>query len=184
VLEEGDGYLKIRTTKGEEGWVSTRYTTTNTPKPIIIGGLEKNIGRLHAKIEKLEQTNISLSDQIAVFKEDLASKENDVKTTEGKMADTVSSTQKELTEIKRKYTALYNNSKNVVALADAKKKVVANNAILKEENKELKARMADLEKENTNLLFTGLLKWFLVGAGVLLTGMILGRMSKKKKSYY
>jgi SH3 domain protein len=166
VLEEGDGYLKIRTTKGEEGWVSTRYTTTNTPKPIIISGLEKKIGRLQTKIEQYEQKNKA------------------VHTTEGKMVDTISSTQKELAEIKRKYTSLYNNSKNVVALADAKKKAVSNNAMLKEENKELKARMVALQKENTNFLFTGLLKWFLVGAGVLLTGMILGRMSKKTKSYY
>ena len=43
VLEEGEAFLKIRTEEGQEGWVAKQYITTNTPKPIIITGLNKEI---------------------------------------------------------------------------------------------------------------------------------------------
>jgi len=40
-----------------------------------------------------------------------------------------------------------------------------------------------LKKENARLQKTGMIRWFLAGAGVLLIGLIAGRVSRKKKYY-
>ena len=41
VLEEGDAYLQVRAPDGTEGYVLKQFTSTDTPKPIIIARLQK-----------------------------------------------------------------------------------------------------------------------------------------------
>lgn len=46
VLEEDGSYTKVRTPAGKEGWVLSRYITTDTPKDVVIERLEKEIKNL------------------------------------------------------------------------------------------------------------------------------------------
>jgi SH3 domain protein len=48
VLSEEGNYLKVRTAKGEEGWVRSRYVTSDTPKALVIAGLNKQLEDLKA----------------------------------------------------------------------------------------------------------------------------------------
>jgi len=41
-----------------------------------------------------------------------------------------------------------------------------------------------LRQENERLSRTGMIRWFLAGAVVLLVGWMVGRVSRKKKKYY
>ena len=43
IIEEGEEYLKVRIKSGSEGWVLKQFITGETPKPVIIAGLEKEI---------------------------------------------------------------------------------------------------------------------------------------------
>ena len=75
----------------------------------------------------------------------------------------------ELEQITENYNALLDQSKNVVQLAG--------------EHDRLDTELNRLKKENTRLQRTGMIRWFLAGAGVLLIGLIAGRVTRKKKYF-
>jgi len=88
----------------------------------------------------------------------------------------VSLTTTELEQITEKYHALLDQSKNVVELASEHDR-------LKTQNARLDAETNRLKKENARLKKTGMIRWFLAGAGVLLIGLIAGRVTRKKKYF-
>ena len=54
VLQEEEDFLRVRTEKGEEGWVRSQYITKNVPKFIIIGRLRSENERLKASLASLQ----------------------------------------------------------------------------------------------------------------------------------
>lgn len=58
VLSEEDEYLFVRTPEGDEGWVRTRYITSELPKEHIIANLKR-------EIETMKVTVIEAKDSIA-----------------------------------------------------------------------------------------------------------------------
>jgi SH3 domain protein len=56
--------------------------------------------------------------------------------------------------------------------------------LLKETNEKLAAEVQALTAENSDLLRTGALRWFLAGGGVLFLGWLIGKASRKKMSRY
>lgn len=75
------------------------------------------------------------------------------------------------------YKDLIENDKNI-------KKLIQENKLYKKKNLSLSKKLESLEKKNTNLFKTGMIKWFLSGVGVLLLGWVLGQSvtSRKRKS--
>jgi SH3 domain protein len=82
-----------------------------------------------------------------------------------------------LSDNKIKPDTLIENTGNI-------QKIVQKNKIYQKKNAELSKQLRLLEKDNKDLLKTGMIKWFLSGVGVLLLGWIIGRSvsSKKQKS--
>ena len=60
IIEESEEYLKVRIKSGSEGWVLKQFITSETPKPDIIAGLEKEIDRLNTEIETYKKDMESL----------------------------------------------------------------------------------------------------------------------------
>ncbi|MDH5181940.1 MAG: TIGR04211 family SH3 domain-containing protein [Gammaproteobacteria bacterium] len=77
VLDSADGFLKIRTAKGEEGWVKEIYTTAEIPAVIKLQELTKNssgdsqkLDTLQKQFAGLEKSNAELNSQLTVAQED------------------------------------------------------------------------------------------------------------------
>jgi SH3 domain protein len=166
VLEEGDQFLKVRTQEGVVGFIHTQYITKETPKPIVIDRLEKEVGRLKKRIEDLKAAQSPQA-------QELESQRERAQALEGELAEA----RNELRSITEKYNTLVENSGQVV-------EITAERDLLQEEKQRLAAELATLEAENAQLLRRGMIQWFLAGAGVFLIGWLIGKISRKQKRLF
>jgi len=176
VLEEGDKYLRVRTEEGEEGWVAKQYISTETPKPLIIAGLKQENNRLGTRVEELEKRQTLLLNQLKDAEQSHDAKVKEFEKDTENYRQEVSRTTTELKQITEKYHALLDQSKNVLELSSEHDR-------LQTENARLDAETNRLKKENARLQRTGMIRWFLAGAGVLLIGLLAGRVTRKKKYF-
>lgn len=150
VLEtDPTGYSKVRTAEGVEGWVLTRYLS-NTPSA-------------RDQLEASQQRIVNLELEIARYKEEIAalsSKHANVDTQNMSLRETAQRLSKELDDLRR-------TASNAVALEN--------------ENRQLKEKLQQLDHQNQSLVIeNNALKdnstrsWFLVGAAVLFSGILLG----------
>jgi SH3 domain protein len=176
VLEEGERYLRVRTEEGEEGWVAKQYISPETPKPLIIAGLEKENNRLGTRVEELEKRQTLLLNQLKDAEQSHDAQVKELEKDAENYRQEVSRTTTELEQITEKYHALLDQSKNVVELTSEHDR-------LQTQNTRLDAETNRLKKENARLKRTGMIRWFLAGAGVLLIGLTAGRVTRKKKYF-
>lgn len=176
VLEESEGYLRVRTDEGEEGWVAKQYISSEVPKSVIIGGLKKETSKLNARIEELEKDHASLLEQFEVATQSHAAKVEGLEKNASNSKEEASRLKIKLAQITEKHNTLIDQSKNVVDLISKHKRLQAKNV-------NLNTRVEHLQKENTDLRNTRRLQWFLAGGGVFFIGWIAGRVSRKKKYY-
>jgi len=155
VLEEFKNYLHVRTEKGVEGYVRSQYVTKEQPKA--------------EQIKRLTTANIQLQQQVDELSTTL--------TASMSKTENLSSVGKELERIKGEYQALQKASAGVLQITRERDQ-------LQQENSDLAGRMQKLKEENNLYLRTGVIKWFLAGAGVLCFGWLLGKVSRKKKRNY
>jgi len=166
ILREGTAdHVFVRTSDGTEGWVMKQYLTDETPKPTVIARLEKERERLREQVSQLEIQQAESMAGLEDARRDLAGRD-------AAFADL----QKELNKVQAEYDDLHTKAANVVELAEERDRLKAHNA-------QLSAEVDQLRQENEDILFTGAVKWFLAGAGVLLVGVVLGKTSRKKKGY-
>ena len=155
VLGEEGEFLQVRTEKGVEGYIRSQYITKEIPKALQIAQLKGANEQLKAENAK---TKASLADL-------------------QKQLDKTSDTNEELEKIRSDYMALQQASDNVVQITNERDQLL-------QENNDLTARMQQLKEENNLYLRTGVIKWFLAGAGVLVVGWVMGKISRKKKRSY
>jgi SH3 domain protein len=166
----------VRTEEGEEGWVAKQYISSELPKPLIIAGLKQETNRLGARVEELEKRQTLLLDQLKEAEQSHDAKVKELEKNADNCREEVSRTTMELKQITEKYNILLDQSKNVLQLTSEHDR-------LKAENARLDTEITRLKHENERLKSSGMLRWFLAGAGVFLIGLIAGRVSRKKKYY-
>jgi SH3 domain protein len=161
VLEEADGWLRVRSADGKEGWVLKRYTIRDLPK-------STQIQRLKQQNERLSSLTGGAATQLTALEEENA-----------QLKAALSSSQGELEALKARHEALRKDSADVVRV---KEEFEATKTRLDA----LTGSMNQLSAENQELRSSANLKWFLSGAGVVsvawLFGFILGRMQRRKRS--
>ena len=159
--DKASGYSRIKTRSGKEGWVLTRFLMNGPAARDRLAEAEK-------RLAELELENRKLNTAMAALREEVSSVEQQRQSLDSEHRDV----SQELAEIKRTASS---------ALA------------IDNENKELKSRMVALERslqtvqqENENLKDRTARDWFMVGAGVVLLGIIVGliipRIRWRKKS--
>jgi SH3 domain protein len=162
VLEQDkdSGYTLVRA-QGKEGWVLTRYLMT---RPVA----RDQLAEAQKKLAELELANRKMTTAMQALTQEKGSIEKD----RSSMEENYRKTSQELAEIKRTASsALAIDSEN----KDLKSRLVA-----------LERNMQTLQQENESLKDRTARDWFMVGAGVLLLGILAGliipRIRWRKKS--
>ena len=160
-VDKKSGYTQVRTKTGKTGWVLSRFLMKTPAARDRLAAAEKQLAELELENRKLETAMTALKDEKAKLSKNLGSLD-----TESRKVS------QELAEIRRTASS---------ALA------------IDSENKELKGRVVALERqlqtvqqENEGLKDRTARDWFMVGAAVVLLGIIVGliipRIRWRKKS--
>jgi SH3 domain protein len=159
--DKASGYSRIKTRSGKEGWVLTRFLMNGPAARDRLAEAEKRLAELELENRKMHTSMAALREEMSTVEKQRQDLDNEHR-----------NVSQELTEIKRTASS---------ALA------------IDSENKELKSRMVALERnlqtvqqENENLKDRTARDWFMVGAAVVLLGIIVGliipRIRWRKKS--
>ena len=160
-IDKSSGYSHVRTSSGKEGWVLSRFLMKGRAARDLLTTAEKNLAELELENSKMIATIATLTEEKAALDKSLAALDGQTR-----------NVSQELAEIKRTASS---------ALA------------LDSENKSLKGRVVSLERqmqtlhqENESLKDRTARDWFMVGAAVVLLGIIAGliipRIRFRKKS--
>ena len=165
VLESdaGNGYAKVRTASGREGWVLSRYLMSQQPARERIVGLTEELNRARARAD-------SLSGQFETVKQQQGADSAQIRGLQQDNAALAS----ELEELKR-------ISADVLAIN-------TDNQDLRQRLSDAEIKMNMLEEENHVLRSRQNRDWFIAGAAVLVAGMIVGliipRIRLRRRSRY
>lgn len=153
-VDKKSGYTQVRTNSGKEGWVLSRFLMKGQAARERLATAEK-------KLAELELENRKLITAMATLKEEKVTLETNLAALEGESRGV----SQELAEIRRTASS---------ALA------------IDSENKDMKGRMVSLERqlqtvqqENEALKDRTARDWFMVGAAVVLLGIIVGLIIPK-----
>jgi SH3 domain protein len=153
-VDKKSGYTQVRTKSGKEGWVLSRFLMNGRAARERLATAEKNLA-------ERELENRKLTTAMTTLTEEKSGLETNLQELEGQSRGV----NQELSEIKRTASS---------ALA------------IDSENKELKGRMVSLERqlqtvqqENEALKDRTARDWFMVGAAVILLGIIVGLIIPK-----
>jgi len=153
-IDKQTGYSKVRTNNAREGWVLSRFLMNEQAARERLTASEKNLTKLELDNRKLTTTIAAITDEKKLLMKNLGDLEGETR-----------SVSQELAEIKRTASS---------ALA------------IDSQNKDLKSRLVLLErqlqtiqKENEGLKDSTARDWFMIGAAVLLLGIIIGLIIPK-----
>jgi SH3 domain protein len=160
VLESGDGiekleeseegeYVRVRTDDGQEGWIQEQYLSEERTAAQKLTGVR-------AELEQVTQRRDELASELEAVTSERDQLSSQVEELEG----TIESLRSELEEAR--------------SVAERPLELAEQNEELRAENKEMETELKRLQAEVADLEGTENRDWFLVGAGVLLAGLILG----------
>jgi SH3 domain protein len=156
VINAGDEYTEVQTRDGKQGFVLTRFLTSQVPADIRLAQLEQE----HAAIVKRYET---LRDKAATLN------------TESKgLSGDLSTTQKSLEKVTAEYEALKRDSQEFLKLKAKYDKAVKDAA-------EARARADKVDKELSQLYSSQLNTGLLYGGGLIVVGFITGFILKRPK---
>ncbi len=156
VIKSGDEWSQVQLPNGKEGWVLSRYLTTNETNNI-------KLQRLEAKHKNLMVQAAELLEENNRIKEENKSFSTDFKTN-----------QKQLAKIQSDYDALKAEAAEFLKLKTNYERAAS-------ELTEQTAKAKQLEEQLSSLEMNTYIKWFLAGSGVLIVGFIIGFSTKRQR---
>ena len=159
VLKSEDEWTQVKLADGKEGWVLSSLLTSDKPKILLL--------------DQTTEKNKALTSKVS----DLMNKNNQLTEVNQGLENELAQLKKQLQETGRSYETLQKESSEFLAMQSKYKKSAQElDAQVKKAN-ELEAEIGKL-KSNQNI------KWFLIGAGVLLLGFLLGLSVKRQRRRY
>lgn len=174
VLEDNGRYLKVRTDSGEEGYVLSQYVTTNLPKSLQLERLQRERDDLQHKLSRIKEQQGASSSELEKARQQQEALTQDLQTKLTATEKDLAAARHQSSTITDKFQALQKDSQNVVALGQERDR-------LQKENAKVSGELARLREENTSLLRSGMIRWFLAGGGVFFLGWLVGKLSRKKR---
>jgi SH3 domain protein len=161
VLEENEGWLRVRSPGGVEGWVLKRFTMQEMPKSL-------QLERLQKEFDQLESASKGALDRIA-----------ELEKTNASLMNSLSETTNNFVELDQQYARLQTEAADVLSLREQYELATS-------ELTNATARLDVLTTENQKLRSSDRMQWFLSGAGVVFVawffGFISGRAQRRQKS--
>lgn len=160
LLEEDEFYARVRLPNQKEGWMLTRFLSEEPP--------------LRELVSILQQEKDTIVSREAETKDKLGELSTTLKETTSQLKQVI----KERDSTVKDYNSLQQATADVVTLKTEMEETQKN-------NEQLSEKLSALKLENDNFNKDKKLHWFLAGAGVLLLGILLGKMpspSRKRKS--
>jgi SH3 domain protein len=161
LLEQANGYAKIRLRNGKEGWILRRFLDAKEPA-------ELQLEKIRSENEQLKKEQNAAVKKAA---EAVASLEETQKQ--------FNSVLQERNTLLEKYQQLQADTQDVVNLRREQQSTAR-------ENDDLQDKLIAAQDENVLLKKGTQLKWYLAGAGVLLLGILVGKIPvphRKRRSY-
>ena len=148
--DEAAGYSRIRVAdQGTEGWILTRYLSTEPIARERLVVTERSLAAARERVTALEAQTAELSRDLAATRTDLEQSRT-----------SHAAVSRELADIRAA-------SANVVAIRDQ-------NTSLQQRLEQREREVGQLTTENTRLIARNNQNWFVVGAAVLLAGIVIG----------
>lgn len=148
-LDKEEGYALVRTPGGAEGWVLSRYLLTAPPARVRLPDIEKRLADSQGKRKELQQ-------QLGELR-----KERD-------------QLQRQVAELERSGSTLQTQLSDIRRLSANVIQVDQDNQQLRERLAAAEQTVTELQRENDELEGRAAREWFVVGAGVVIVGMIIG----------
>ena len=156
VIKFGDEWSQVRLPNGKEGWVLSRYLTTDETNGI--------------KLQRLETKHKNLMIQAA----ELLEENNGLKTENTRLSSELEAMQKQLEKIQTDYEALKTEATEFLTLKANYNRAASQLA-------EQTAKAKKLEEQVSSLAMNTYIKWFLAGSGVLIVGFFIGFSTKRQR---
>jgi SH3 domain protein len=156
VIERGDSYSLVRLANKKEGWILTRFLSDDPPLTEVVATLTSE----NEAIKLQEQQSIQKQQELS---QALAETEQKLETTDA-----------EKTAITASFEKLKKDTANVVEIKKNLTETVS-------ENKSIKQKLTTLTRENEDLISDDRINWFLAGGGVLLLGIIIGKITSRSR---
>ncbi|MDH3878659.1 MAG: TIGR04211 family SH3 domain-containing protein [Desulfobacterales bacterium] len=156
VIKFGDEWSQVQLPNGKEGWVLSRYLTTNETHNI--------------KLERLEAKHKNLMIQAA----ELLEENNRLKAENKRFSTESKANQKQFLKTQADYEALKAEAAEFMTLKANYKRAASQLA-------EQTATAKQLEEELSSLEMNTYIKWFLAGSGVLIVGFLIGFSTKRQR---
>lgn len=167
VLERGDSYSLVRLENDKEGWILTRFLSDDPPLTEVVAALTSENEAIKLKEQESAEKLLMQEQQSAQKQEELT---------------------QALAEIKQQLEATAAQRDAITAAFEKLKKDTANVVEIKQnlantitENKSIKQKLSGLTRENEELKSDDKLNWFLAGGGVLLLGIIIGKITTRSR---
>lgn len=148
-VDEDSGYARVRTRGGAEGWVLSRYLLDEPPARVTQPGIAQQLA-----------SSLQARRELEARLREVEQERDELRRRASQAEQTGSNLQSELSEVRRL-------SSNVIEVD--------------QQNRELRERIAaaeqtltELQRENERLANRSSREWFVVGAGVVILGMVLG----------
>ena len=156
VIKFGQEWSRVQLPNGKEGWVLSRYLTSDETNNI--------------KLERLEAKHNNLMIQAA----ELLEENNRLKAENNRLSSEFDVNQKQLIKTQSDYKALEADAAEFLALKTNYERAASQLA-------EQTARSEKLEKQLSSLERNTYIKWFLAGSGVLVVGFLIGFSTKRQR---
>jgi SH3 domain protein len=161
---EGSGFLQIRTPEGTVGYVAATDLQAEPPARDRLAAME-------TKLAELQQAPDALASQLSTLQSEHKTLKAEHEQVRG-----------ERDRLQQQLATLRNASANIVEITNDR-------AELRNRVAELSRQAADLEQENRDLSLQTNQRWFMIGAGVVGAGVLVGfllpniRLRRRKSSW-
>jgi len=147
--DAGDGYTRVRIEDGTEGWVLSRYLSGQA-------SVRNQLATAQRNLTEARERAADLGDQVTALSGELQ-----------QTADRLEDTESTNSEIGAELVEIRTASADALTLRDQ-------NESLRRRLNERDEELAELTFETRSLRSSAVREWFVVGAGVLLGGIVLG----------